>query len=84
MTAPETAEVRELLGAILGDETVAGIGDGDLFFEEAIIDSLQLLSIVEEFRARFGVEVSGSELSPENFGSIDAMARFLADKRGGG
>jgi acyl carrier protein len=81
--ANETAEVRELLASVAGEETVASLGDDDLFFEDRVIDSLHLMSIVDQFERRFGIKVSGSDLSPDNFGSISAMARFLSSKRGG-
>jgi acyl carrier protein len=82
MMGGEVAEVRRLVASVAGVETVEPIADDDPFFESTVIDSLQLISIVDEFQSQFGITVSGAELSPENFGSIAAMARFLAGKRG--
>jgi acyl carrier protein len=40
------------------------------------------MELVDAFQGRFGIEVSGKDLSPENFGSIAGMAHFLTSKRG--
>jgi acyl carrier protein len=76
------AEARGLLASVIGNEVVDSIRDDDRFFEDQVIDSLQLMELVEAFQSRFGIEVSGEDLSPENFGSIAGMAKFLTDRRG--
>jgi acyl carrier protein len=78
----EVAEVRQLLASVAGSDVVDSIEDGDRFFDDRLMDSLQLMEIVDDFQNRFGIEVSGEDLSPENFGSIAAMAKFLASRRG--
>jgi acyl carrier protein len=82
MTQTAVMEVRQLLSSITGSEVVDSIGDDDLFFEDRTIDSLHLIEIIDRFQTQLGVEVNGEDLSPENFGSIRSMARFLAKKRG--
>jgi len=79
--ADEITEVRQLLAEVAGNETADSIGDDDLFFEDRVIDSLHLVAIVDRFQTQFGIAVGGSELSPQNFGSIAAMASFLRSKR---
>jgi acyl carrier protein len=74
-------EIRRLLATVAGNEVVDSIGDEDLFFEERVIDSLHLVEIIDLFGSQLGVEVTGEDLSPENFGSIARMSRFLASKR---
>jgi acyl carrier protein len=76
------AEVRQLLASIAGSEVVDSIEDDDGFFDDRVIDSLHLIAIVDEFQTRFGIDVSGKDLLPENFGSIAGMARFLTSRRG--
>jgi acyl carrier protein len=75
------AEIRQLLASVAGNEVVDSIGDEDLFFEERVIDSLHLVEIIDLFPSQLGVEVAGEDLSPENFGSIVRMAKFLTTKR---
>jgi len=76
------AEARQLLASIIGSEVVDSIRDDDRFFDDQLIDSLQLMELVDAFQSRFGIDVSGEDLSPENFGSIAGMAQFLTSKRG--
>ena len=78
----EVAEIRQLLTSVTSSEVVDSIGEDDLFFAERVIDSLRLMEIIDEFEGRFGIEVDGKDLSPENFGSIAGMARFLRSRRG--
>jgi acyl carrier protein len=78
----EVAEVRQVLASVATSEVVDSIDDDDLFFADRVIDSLHLIEIIDEFESRFGIAVEGSDLSPENFGSIAGMARFLRSRRG--
>jgi acyl carrier protein len=78
----EVTEVRQLLASVAGSEVVNSMEDDELFFASHVIDSLHLIEIIDRFESRFGVEVDGKDLSPENFGSIAGMARFLNGRRG--
>jgi acyl carrier protein len=82
MTENATTEVRQLLASICGKDVVDSIEDDDSFFDGQVIDSLHLVSIIDGFQSQFGIEIAGEDLSPENFGSIAAMARLLTSKRG--
>jgi len=76
------AEARQLLAGVIGSDAVDSLGDEDRFFDDHVVDSLQLMELVDAFQGRFGIDVSGKDLSPENFGSIAGMARFLTSRRG--
>lgn len=54
----------------------------DSFLEEGIVDStgiLELLMFVEE---TFGVKVEDEEVLPDNFDSVDQLARYIGRKQG--
>jgi acyl carrier protein len=54
----------------------------DSFLDQGIIDStgiLELLMFVEE---TFGIEVQDEEVLPENFDSVDRLARYIREKTG--
>ena len=55
--------------------------DGDDFLVLGIIDSLGFVELVEEVQARYGLTIDDVEITEENFGSIDAIAQFVASKR---
>jgi acyl carrier protein len=46
-----------------------------------VIDSLGFVELVEEVQALYGISVSDDEITEENFGSIDAIARFVERKQ---
>lgn len=79
-----TGEARRILAAVVGDDVVASLADEDQLFSRGVIDSLQLVEIIERFQSELGIEIDGEDLSPENFGSVAAMARFLERKQAGG
>ena len=79
--APGVEYVRQALAAVVGADVVAGIPDDVQFLDRGLIDSLQIVEIIGYLEDDRGVEVAGEDLTPENFGSISGMARFLVAKR---
>ena len=56
--------------------------DDDELIEADIIDSTSVLELIEFLESHFGIEVTDAETVPENLGSISALTRFVASKRG--
>lgn len=59
------------------------LDNGDDLLALGIIDSLGSVELVEEVQTRYGLSVEDVEITEENFGSIDAIARFVERKRTG-
>lgn len=57
------------------------LADGDDFLALGIIDSLGFVELVEAVQSRYGLAIDDIEITEENFGSIDAIARFVASKQ---
>jgi acyl carrier protein len=57
------------------------LSDGDDFLAAGIIDSLGFVELVEEVQSRYGLEIDDIEITEDNFGSIDAIAKYVASKR---
>ena len=57
------------------------LSDSDDFLALGIIDSLGFVELVEEVQSRYGLSIDDTEITEENFGSIDAIARFVASKQ---
>jgi acyl carrier protein len=55
--------------------------DNDDFLALGIIDSLGFVELVEEVQSRYGLTIDDIEITEENFGSIDAIATFVASKQ---
>ena len=47
------------------------------FIEEGMLDSFDVVSLVDEIEAAFGVAISGADVLPENFSSIDAICHTI-------
>lgn len=55
--------------------------DDDSLIEEGIIDSTGILELIEFIESHFQLEVSESEMVPENLGSISNLVDFIMSKR---
>jgi acyl carrier protein len=53
------------------------LGDEDSLLDAQVIDSLGILELVRYLEETFAIEVTDNDLSPENFDSIAALARFV-------
>lgn len=57
------------------------LSDEDQFLALGVIDSLGFVELVEEVQSRYGLAIEDFEITEENFGSIDAIAKFVAAKQ---
>jgi acyl carrier protein len=57
-----------------------GISDADSLIESGILDSFGIQILIDSLEKDFAIKVSDVELIPENFESIDAIARFVEEK----
>jgi acyl carrier protein len=57
------------------------LSDDDDLLGLGVIDSIGFVELVGEVEERYGVAVADGEIVEENFGSIAAIAAFVADKR---
>ena len=77
-------ETRATIRAFLMQEFPAararGVGDQDALLESGILDSLGVLELANFIGERYSLTLEDDDLTPENFGSIDAVARLLAER----
>jgi acyl carrier protein len=57
------------------------LGDDGSLLDSGLIDSLGILDIVAFLEENFGIQVGESDLRPDNFDSVGAIARFVLGKR---
>lgn len=55
--------------------------DGDSFLKTGIIDSTGMMELVAFLEQEFAVQISDSELLPDNLDSLENLSRFLRRKR---
>lgn len=58
------------------------LGDGDDLLALGVIDSMGFVELVEHVQSSFGVHVDDTEITQANFGSLGAIARFVAGRGG--
>jgi acyl carrier protein len=56
-------------------------GDDASFLEEGIIDSVGFMELVAYVQQTFGIEVGPEDLVPDNFDSVNKLARYVASKK---
>ena len=59
------------------------VTDTDALLSTGLIDSLSFVDLVAFLAGKYGVTVSELDMVPENFDTIEAMARFVARKQNG-
>lgn len=55
--------------------------DGVNFIEEGMLDSFDVVSLVDSIENEFGVAISGADVVPENFCNIDAISKTIEKNR---
>jgi acyl carrier protein len=76
------AELRSFLAEnfLLGEE-FRGLPGSASLIEAGIIDSTGVLELVGFLEEAYDIEITDSELVPENLDSIDQVVRFVGAKR---
>ncbi len=47
------------------------------FIEEGILDSFDIVSLVSELDAMYGISIDGMDILPENFASVESIEQLL-------
>jgi len=50
------------------------------FIEEGMLDSFDLVTLVSELDETFGISITGIDIVPENFSSVDNIESLLKKK----
>lgn len=56
------------------------LGDDDRLLERGVVDSMGVAEMIAFVETEFGVVTSDDEVSETNYGSLAAIARFVAAK----
>ena len=75
----ETLE-KFLLSEVAVDFDKKSFGPDSDLLEQRILDSLGLLKLVMFLERTFGIQVEDEDVVPENFESLNIIAKFVEDK----
>lgn len=67
-------QIVEILKEIRPEFEFEGVEN---FFEEGMLDSFDLMTLVSTLESRFGVKIDGTDILPENFANVEAIAALL-------
>ncbi len=74
-------EIREfVVDNFLFGQSDESFSNGDSFLEKGLIDSMGILTLVEFVRDKYLISIEDEELIPENWDSVQRIARFVQDK----
>ena len=51
--------------------------EGIDFIEEGMLDSFDIVSLVDELESHFGIKIQGIDVIPENFSTLDKIETLL-------
>jgi len=57
------------------------LADDDRLLERGVVDSMGVVEMIAFIETEFGISAAEDEISEANLGSLQAIARFVADKR---
>lgn len=69
------SKVQDILAQIRPESDFSQSAD---FFEEGLLDSFDLVTLVAELDAAYGISVDGMDIVPDNFSSVAAIEKLLA------
>lgn len=55
--------------------------EGVNFIEEGMLDSFDMVNLVNDLDSTFGISIDGIDILPENFGTVESIEQLL--KRNG-
>jgi acyl carrier protein len=71
---------RFILSELLSDGDATSLSPDDDLLDGGVIDSAGIVQLIEYLEERFAIEVTDDELIPENFRTVDELARFVQGK----
>ena len=66
--------IVEILKEIRPDFEFEGVEN---FFEEGMLDSFDLMTLVSTLQEEYGVKIAGEAILPENFVNVDAIVALM-------
>ena len=70
-------EIEQRIAEILEDIQPNAEADCTTLIDDNILDSFDILSLISDISAEFDISIPASEIIPENFNSVSALAAMV-------
>ena len=67
-------EIMKMLLEIRPEVNFAGSAD---FIEDGLLDSFDVISLISMMEEKYGIEIDGMEIVPENFCGVDQIVNLV-------
>ena len=78
--AAETTIRRYIVNEIMFKKDESAIGFEDSLLEHGVLDSMAMVELIAFLEGEFGVKVARTDMVPENFETIQAIAQFVRNR----
>lgn len=75
--------VRGILAKVGARQDLSGVSDTDSLLSTGVVDSMAMVNLVSALEERFDIAIGDTELVPEHFDTVQAIAALVATKTGG-
>jgi acyl carrier protein len=75
------ARLLAILIEVLEEEEAADFRASSNFFEDGLLDSFDLVTLIHQLEETFGVSIDGADIVPEHFMNLAALEALLAKYR---
>ena len=75
-------EIRSYITTTYLDDAEAAPGDDDALFDEGVLDSIHIVTLMLFLQERFNIEITPADINPASFRSLSTVAALVASKQG--
>lgn len=68
------SRIHEILKELFAGQEYEACED---FLEAGMLDSMDVMDLVEQLEEAFDIEISGRDIMPENFRNVDSIAALI-------
>lgn len=73
-------QIRAILAEVGARPDLTAVSDTDSLLTSGVVDSMAMVGLISALEAKFGITVGDTELVPEYFDSVNAIAEFVIRK----
>lgn len=76
-------QIRNYLLGTPAGPAMARLADDQSLLAAGVIDSVAMIDLIAHLERAYGIRVAEDDMTPENFDSVAAIARYVQERRGG-